>query len=385
MENLKITKYYIEPIEPYNIISVAAFLLKDSYKNIDKYYDGLKTIAMLITTIFPDYYLRIYYDDSLVKFIHNTKINAYVKNKWIPLINKLKQEKYVQMCHFDNSDFKNGDYHDGLYGTLIRQIPIFDYEYNSNIKTVIIKDIDLFPGDITDTKQKLTFFEENNADVLFASFNCYHTGPRFKLYPEEIVEKVPYTVLAETFISKIKFPSKIFTNYLTCFKYIDSPNCELIRTFINDERKLTDKKFKVNTYSKFIFGVDELIMSNYIMDYLVSNKIKFCVSTRLDVTRGIYNWYMENNMLENNDKFKPLLQQFLTVLYDDKLSAKENYDIIDKHLYGDKHGSQAKMITNNIQETLRKLVDGNTYTNFGFSKRIALCIINMNNSIITYN
>ena len=66
MEDIKLTKYYEEPEGKYKLISVVLFRLDISYKNPKKYYDGIKLLINDYHKYFPNFYLRIYYDSSVI-------------------------------------------------------------------------------------------------------------------------------------------------------------------------------------------------------------------------------------------------------------------------------------------------------------------------------
>lgn len=70
---MEFKKYYKEPTEPYDIMSVSVFRMKRSYKSTKLYYDGLKSIVDEIQDLFPNFYLRIYFDRSIVKTTHKSE------------------------------------------------------------------------------------------------------------------------------------------------------------------------------------------------------------------------------------------------------------------------------------------------------------------------
>ena len=76
MDKLIVKKYYDEPKNKINIISASVFKLENSYKNSMRYYKGFKLLVENFRKYFPDFYLRIYFDDSIIKPKHeNNKIN----------------------------------------------------------------------------------------------------------------------------------------------------------------------------------------------------------------------------------------------------------------------------------------------------------------------
>jgi hypothetical protein len=69
--DIKCTKSYIEPKNKYNIVSVVVFRLKDNYKSSMQYYNGLKILIEKFPKLLKNFYLRIYYDDSIILAKHN--------------------------------------------------------------------------------------------------------------------------------------------------------------------------------------------------------------------------------------------------------------------------------------------------------------------------
>ena len=77
---IKVKKNYNEPINKYNVISCVIFRMPNGYKNEMKYFDGLDLLTKIFEKLYPGFYLRIYYDQSVLnnktvtkyQFINNT-------------------------------------------------------------------------------------------------------------------------------------------------------------------------------------------------------------------------------------------------------------------------------------------------------------------------
>ena len=88
LENLKIKKYYTEPLDEYNLVSTVIFRLEDNYKEMSLYYKQLEYLVEHFFDFFPkDYYLRLYFDNSIIKKSGNKIIDNEIDNVWIPLLN----------------------------------------------------------------------------------------------------------------------------------------------------------------------------------------------------------------------------------------------------------------------------------------------------------
>ena len=79
MENIKLTKFYEEPKQKYKLISVVLFRLETSYKDSNKYYNGLNLLINNFQKYFPNFYLRIYYDTSVINNFEDKHKNDTIK------------------------------------------------------------------------------------------------------------------------------------------------------------------------------------------------------------------------------------------------------------------------------------------------------------------
>ena len=182
MNKSNFTKFYTEPKEKYNIVSTVIFRLKNNYKPFIEYYNGLKFLVDNLPSILPDFYLRLYYDDTIsIPNSTNEKVNEEIKTLWMPYFEQLKQLKYVQLCKY------NHKLNEGLFGTLVRFYPLFDYTDNANIEIVIISDVD-----ISNTKTQtqtfpnvIKYMNENNTDIHYLGASCYLATERFEMFDAE--------------------------------------------------------------------------------------------------------------------------------------------------------------------------------------------------------
>ncbi len=129
-------------LSKYNILSVCYYKLKNSYRDVSVYYNGLKNIILSFENILEDFILRIYYDDtvneeinSLKNILDNKKIELYkykvdindnehvgMMMRFLPLFN-LKLHKCDSCIIFDIDNILNKNYN-----------KIIKYVNNNNIK-----------------------------------------------------------------------------------------------------------------------------------------------------------------------------------------------------------------------------------------------------------
>lgn len=368
-----------EPAHHYNLISSSLFILKNMYKSTKEYYDGLKLLVKNYRNFFPGYYFRLYYDDSVVVPMHREEsINNEVRTLWIPLIESMKQDKYIQLVKFEAASFKKDGYHDGLLGTVVRFIPTLDLEENKNIDVVIISDIDIDNYAMKNFKDVLYFMKQNNSLFHYNSVNCYPSLPRFDHISDEEIKLFPYPIMAGTIISKIKFPPVIFSDFMTCMKYLDDPKCSPIKNFIEGERKSIYRQMDINIDNDFVYGIDEFILMKYFAKYIIKNNITYSVNVKYDVDRATYMWYLNNirgkKDSEINPKVKEMLMTLLEDKYDNTKSISENYDTLDNILYNKKRKEELNAMREKLYKLSKQMLKDKNYEEYGFRWRDVNCM-----------
>jgi len=255
-----------------NIFSTSFFVLQKSYKSIDKYTDGLLMLANFVKDKFPDFKLRVYYDNSL-QLSKIDKVNDTIKT--------LEKMKHVQLIKYECPDFITNFGHQDLFGTFIRFLPLFNTEKNNMI---IISDIDIDENYKKDIMFVYDYFK-NEKDYKFAYFthNCYI---------KPWTKNIDFPIMAGSFLSKVKFPMEILANFMNCFlknkknyknnkKDKNEKTCDQIKKVSNDIKN--SKWYKANKDMSIIFGMDENFLNNYLLKYINENKIKYIVFLRKSV------------------------------------------------------------------------------------------------------
>ena len=165
-------KEFEEPQQNYNIISCTVFRMKEGYKNELKYYDGLKIFVENYEKFLPDFYFRLYYDDSVLDYETSEKIEN-TKKYWKPLFDKMKLNKKIQLIKYEMKDFKLDKlHHNGVIGTMTRFFPMFDIPENNKIKCVFISDIDITIYVLKMLKLNYEKMQKGKVDFFYVSRNC---------------------------------------------------------------------------------------------------------------------------------------------------------------------------------------------------------------------
>jgi hypothetical protein len=186
-------------------------------------------------------------------------------------------EKYphVSVYYFSCPAFRDGEGHVGTFGTVVRFLPLFE----KDLDVVWVSDIDI-PNDYLNPK-KLQLMEKAGASVSFQTFLCYENKPYGR----------KYTILAGTFISKIKFQKQMLTRFLN--KVLEGKFSHTVEQ-LNEVNSIKNK-----APSKFPYGTDEIFMNTAIYDSLVRHNVK-CVIPK-DYSRvGVYLGF--NNLIFEKDK-----------------------------------------------------------------------------------
>ncbi len=351
---IKYYKEFIEPNDKYNIISCSVFRLIDNYKNEYMYTTGLNRLLNQFELKFPNYYLRIYYDNSVLDYhTQNKKKNTY--KIWQPLFDNLRKNPKVQMVRYEMQQFKlDKIHHKGLIGTIIRLHPLFDTEENKNIKNIMVFDIDIEQYEIEDNVTNYNKMLKANVDFFYRTRNCYDLQDRFQILTKYFNIKFP--IMAGTIMSKIKFPIKIFDNFFECLLNKNDKDCEYYKAF--DDFSYGKHHSQFSKKNEFKYGVDETL-TMLIKEYLYKNKIKHLIYVTTDLSKPFYNIYIAyDTKIISEIQFKNILKFILSDNFDDKLSVKENYTKIDNVVFFKKENNKlsfniildrAKELINNIE------------------------------------
>jgi hypothetical protein len=392
MDKLKLTKYYKEPKSKYTVLSAVIFRIKDNYKPFNLYYEGLKDIISKFRSAIPKSYLRIYYDDSIITPKHNNKeIDDDIKNNWIPLFEEMKKNKYIQLVHYEYPDFKNGIYHDGLLGTVIRLLPLFNTNNQDNANLVIVTDIDApdsTPYIINNVPEILQYMKVNKTKFHFKTYTCSLLNRRFNILSDDDLNRYEKSILAGTIVSKIKFNINYLEEFLNCIndnkfktKLI---KCNFVNDFIKLQNNLIKSRFVINKYSKFVYGIDEIFLIKYIKEIILIEKIPYSYSLMNDADENIISvlnsWSIKTDYFKNSDKYISIWEKIMGKYFIKKYSINNYYKLLgliknSKNDKNYKNDNFINYINNNIINIFQKLLKTNSYSNYDLRIRDINCIL----------
>lgn len=353
MNYIKLNKEYTEPSTKYNVISVVLFSLINPYKDTKKYYDGLMSLIDYSKKILPNFKLRIYYDRSVYE--------KKDKNDWSGLLIKARKDNNIQLVQYEMPKFKlkeNASYHEGLIGTMVRFLLLFDLEENKNIETTMIMDID---GSQNQVLQRMKIMYDllikNNLDLIYRTGYCYDLQDRFlkmdKYYSTE------NAINASSVIAKFKFPVKILNDFFDCFENYADKKCSYYLSFLEDASDVEQNASQKKTKSRFPYGIDELFLI-ILKSYINKIKLQYAVCINRNISPPIYHVYLNYKNKKISDiNFKYYLKNIMKKRYDDNKSELENYNIFDTITYQNFKAIdlQYEYLFTNVQEFYDKLDD----------------------------
>jgi hypothetical protein len=291
-------------IKSKHVLSSCIFTTSDSYKDADKY---LKNLSKFLQQkrIFKEYETRIYTDNSIAN-----KVYDLVKN-----------DKTVTLILFDFIPLydKKTNGHIGMFGSLIRFLPLFE----KGLSSVYISDIDV-PDSYFDPHLFETMKKES-CHFSYRTYVCYH----LKVYGRA------YTILAGTMASLITFPITLFNDYIDL---LVKPN-KWIQTLVT---KLNNVNEKINKpHSRLPYGIDEIFCNFILYDYLIKKNIstyilkdyeyaqKLLRNHKTEEDKVIIDAYYKNKNQINFNKLKSLLIKKLPLILDDYPCLKYMYEYMD--------------------------------------------------------
>ena len=311
-----------------NIVSACFFkIYGGGYKNFSKYTNGIVILSKYIDKNMKDFRLRLFIDRSI-----------YDDNDIMKILNKLNIDLVLYEC----TDFKlKKIYHKGLFGTLVRFFPLFDFP-NNDANIVINSDID-YTNDLFFAGNNYIFYKNNEkilkkseVYILYKS-NFYIT--RKKKNFENIYNGYLFTyVLAGVLMGFNKMDNKLIVNFL---KNVENSNKKL--TFYSDK--------KLNQKTNFIFGVDEYFTSVILKKYIIREKKPYIQNLRYIITGFLY-----YSIIEKKNKYSDYTNFFKFVLKDfknyQKKSTKQNFMFIDKLVYYE--DEEIKFLQKDFREITRE-------------------------------
>jgi hypothetical protein len=298
-----------------NIVSACFFkIYGGGYKNFSKYTNGIVNLSKHIDKNMKGFTLRLFIDRSV-----------YEDKDIMKILNKLNIDLVLYEC----TDFMKEDkYHKGLFGTLLRFFPLFDFPNNdSNI--VAVSDIDV-PNIEESKRQKNTvsdvyeIYKKNEKFIKKAPFTIYYHSNFYKQ-----LRRTKYDMFYKNYMY-----TYVLSTSIVGFKKLEN---ESIVKFLKNVEKFNKsltfyRERKLNQDTNFIFGVDEYFTSETLKKYIIDNKKPFVQNISYIITGDLYFQIMDYKKCNKEYKkfFRFVLRDFQSYPKD---SLIQNFKFIDKIIY----------------------------------------------------
>lgn len=310
-----------------DIISCSFFkMLNSGYKDFNIYIDGLVKLYNYIqhlNTKGYKYHLRIFIDLSIYD-------DKYIMDK-IKNLQKIEIVVYSCPSYQELSDSK---YHIGLFGTMVRFFPMFDFP-NNDARYVIISDIDDIVLKTTNVAIKEMQKANQINSVYFLKIGNLGKNVKYN-YPSIYKDVITIYSIAQSIVSFKRINSKIITNFI-----IETKNTKKYLSYYYEIQKKhigkeLEKKYK-NAQS-FIYGIDEYFINKTLTEYMIDNKIPIAINFFWNLYSPIYYLleyldFMDKKNIKKLDKLLSFILKKHNLDFNSSDSIKKKYDIIDKIIY----------------------------------------------------
>jgi hypothetical protein len=308
-----------------NILSACFFkVIGKGYKDFSIYVDGLIKLNNLLTKLNLNYKIRLFIDNSI-----------YNDTNLFDKITKLKNvEPILYSC---KNYIVNDNYHEGLFGTLVRFFPFFNFP-NNDANTVVIVDIDV--TNISIFKNEVKLLKTNKyLSKFFNNIYLFKSGPLYKStkYNFDIFYKDklnPY-VFASSYFSIKRINSDVLINFFNKINSV-SPEQNVFSYLDNPDPNIKIKQQNAN--GKFIYGTDEYFLNKTLGNYLIDNKMCYAVNTFWDVFGCLYYVLSDfEKLTDSKIKLIDLMFKYIYEKLDWKFVENENikvkFDKLDKIIF----------------------------------------------------
>ena len=279
-----------------NLVCCSFFkLFTSQYKDFNLYINGLEKLYMKVYKEHKDenFTIRIFMDKSI-----------YSDQK---LYERLKKMNKLEIVLYSCSKYlvqDNLDYHLGLFGTLVRFFPMFDFE-NNDADIVIISDIDDYD-----------YFEKSIENIkIIKSTKKPDTSIHF-FKAGNITKNVLYSI--DSFYKNIPNPYAVASNFIS-FERCDNRVIYDFLIQIEESDELLTKyqhKFESNTNlltgNKFVYGFDEYFLNINYTNYIADTEKTIGIKFKWSVYGSLF-WFLKKNKFES--KQIELINKLLDRIY----------------------------------------------------------------------
>jgi len=228
------------------IVSTVFFKMQENaYKDFSEYTEGIQNLSKYVQKKMKGFRIRLFIEASI-----------YEDEDIMSLLTSLKN---IDLVLYHCSDYvRNGKYHKGLFGTIVRFFPMFNFP-NNDASSVIISDIDY---------NRSSYVEKFLGPVYKLFLKCKNKGLDHggigKDYTAVSGKKgffEPYWI-SDRQVNWKRLDKKVLINYI---KNVES--MKIKPTFY-----VSSPIVKKTAEEDFIFGVDEYFIADKLLPYLDKNR-----------------------------------------------------------------------------------------------------------------
>jgi hypothetical protein len=216
------------------VLTCCFFTVGEAYRDFKQYIGNLRKFVVYSEQL-SDFEVRIYTDDTGKDYALEIAA-AYPR---------------ISVLHYNCPAFRNGKGHHGMFGTLVRFLPMFE-----DLEIAWCSDIDI-PRYYLDPVL-LRQMSNQKTDIFINTYICY----------ERRVWARRNTIVVNKFITKIQFPRALLTRFLNMLsdgKFND-------RLALINRQNISEHTPK--PLSMVPYGIDELFINTYIYNWIVNKSIR---------------------------------------------------------------------------------------------------------------
>lgn len=293
------------------------------YKEFSVYLNGLYEMYNYVIDNLKNYKIRLFIDNSIYKDENIMKI-----------LNKMTE---IEIVLYECKDLllkNNKNFHEGLFGTLIRFFPMFNF-LNNDAQIVFVTDIDDYSFNLM--FKTINIMEKNNKlkGVYIVKIGNITKNVKYKYFPYKNI-LTPYCI-AQSFISFLKIDYNVIIDFINKVKKsnkIYSYYYEMIKD--NKFNNVLIQKFNKNT--NFIYGIDEYFINKTLTEYLIDNKLPFANNIKFEILSPFYyilskDLYKTPEQIKSLNKLMDKILKIINVNYDKDISLENKYQIVNNISY----------------------------------------------------
>jgi hypothetical protein len=319
-----------EPLTPINystkknIISTSLFRMKEGgYKNFSIYLNGIKILSDISKK--ENLEVRIFIDET----IYNDQRTMEF----------LKKYDNITLILYKCPNFLINKHHVGLFGTLVRFFPLFNFP-NNDAKVVFLADADTKEYRVMYLIKLYNFLKKNKVSkkvYLAYSGRYFHSNissNKITNLSENDKEELylPYCI-AQKFFGTKRITKKPFLKFLKKIQLYMDDNTRPKK--ILSDYIITPDKFKIKCENNICYGIDEYFINKILFKYMLRKNIPFCYSVSFNLAQFYY-FNHPKNMKEDlikipKDEHIKVFNEYMKEFGLDEYS----YDEIDKNVYVD--------------------------------------------------